>query len=76
MLNYSIDMVNYFTDNSTRYTKTHKRNFFVSYNDNVKLNDKIKDIKITLTRSSFINNYNKTVVKMTKGIPSVYKVSS
>ena len=48
MLNYSIDTVNYFTDNSTRYTKTHKRNFFVSYNDNVKLNDKIKDIKITL----------------------------
>ena len=60
MLNYSIDMVNYFTDNSTRYTKAHKRNFFVSYNDNVKLNDKIKDIKITLTRSSFISNYDKT----------------
>ena len=66
MLNYSIDMVNYFTDNSTRYTKTHKRNFFVSYNDNVKLNDKIKDIKITLIRSSFISNYDKTVSKNDK----------
>ena len=53
MLNYSIDIVNYFTDNNTRYTKTHKRDFFVSYNDNVKLNDK-KDIKITLTRSSLL----------------------
>ena len=60
MLNYSIDIVNYFTDNNTRYTKTHKRDFFVSYNDSVKLNDK-KDIKITLSRSSFISNYDKTV---------------
>ena len=66
MLNYSIDMVNYFTDNSTRYTKAHKRNFFVSYNDNVKLNDKIKDIKITLIRSSFISDYDKTVSKNDK----------
>ena len=60
MLNYSIDIVNYFTDNNTRYTKTHNRDFFVSYNDSVKLNDK-KDIKITLSRSSFISNYDKTV---------------
>ena len=65
MLNYSIDIVNYFTDNNTRYTKTHKRDFFVSYNDSVKLNDK-KDIKITLTRSSFISNYDKTVSKNDK----------
>ena len=63
MLNYSIDIVNYFTDSSTRYTKTHKRDFFVSFNDNVKLNDKRKDIKITLTRSSFISYYDKTVSK-------------
>ena len=65
MLNYSIDIVNYFTDNNTRYTKTHKRDFFVSYNDSVKLNDK-KDIKITLSRSSFISNYDKTVSKNDK----------
>ena len=65
MLNYSIDIVNYFIDNNTRYTKTHKRDFFVSYNDSVKLNDK-KDIKITLSRSSFISNYDKTVSKNDK----------
>ena len=65
MLNYSIDIVNYFTDNNTRYTKTHKRDFFVSYNDSVKLKDK-KDIKITLSRSSFISNYDKTVSKNDK----------
>ena len=65
MLNYSIDIVNYFTDNNTRYTKTHKRDFFVSYNDSVKMNDK-KDIKITLSRSSFISNYDKTVSKNDK----------
>ena len=65
MLNYSIDIVNYFTDNNTRYTKTHKRDFFVSYNDSVKLNDK-KDIKITLSRSSFIGNYDKPVSKNDK----------
>ena len=65
MLNYSIDIVNYFTDNNTRYTKTHKRDFFVSYNDSVKLNDK-KDIKITLSRSSFISNYDKTFSKNDK----------
>ena len=34
MINYSIDLANYFIDNSTRYTKTHKRDFFISYNDN------------------------------------------
>ena len=79
MLNYSIDIVNYFTDNSTRYTKTHKRDFFVSYNDNVKLNDKIKDIKIILIRSSFISNYDKTVSKNDKRYTFsiiVYKASS
>ena len=65
MINYSIDLANYFIDNSTRYTKTHKRDFFVSYNDSVKLNDK-KDIKITLSRSSFIGNYDKPVSKNDK----------
>ena len=42
----------------------------------VKSNDKRKDIKITLTWSSFISNYDKTVSKKIKGIPSVHKVSS
>jgi len=32
MINYSIDIANYSTDNSTRYTKT-QRHFFVSYYD-------------------------------------------
>ena len=32
----------------------------------VKSNDKRKDIKITLTRSSFISNYDKTVSKNDK----------
>ena len=79
MLFRSIDIVNYFTDSSTRYTKTHKRDFFVSYNDNVKFYDKIKHIKITLIRSSFISNYDKTVSKNDKRYTFsiiVYKASS
>ena len=66
MLYYSIDIVNYFTDNSTRYTQ--KEISLSPTMTMVKSNNKRKDIKITHTGSSFIINYDKTVSKIDKRI--------